>query len=105
MEIKDNSFDNKGLLTLFEEKAECRGVQFGTVTIAPGERVPKEGFSKHEENEYSVIISGNIEGESGGKPFSVSESTSTYIPAGEKHWALNSGKEPCKIVWTLVKKK
>lgn len=105
MEIKKNSFDSNGLLTLFEEKTEFVDMQFGTVTIAPGERVPQEGFSKHEENEYSVIIKGKIEGESGGKPFSVSESNATLIASGEQHWAINSGEEPCEIVWALVKEK
>ncbi|WP_099159231.1 cupin domain-containing protein [Virgibacillus ndiopensis] len=105
MEVKERGFDKKGLLTLFEEKTDNIDVKFGTVTISPGERVPKEGLSLHEENEYSVIVKGKIEGESGGEPFTVSESSSTLIPAGEQHWAKNSGEEPCEIVWALVKEK
>lgn len=105
MEIKEQGFEKIGLLTLFEEKTDKMDVKFGTVTIPPGERVPKEGLSKHEENEYSVIIKGKIEGESGGKEYEVSESCSTFIPSGEQHWAINSSEEPCKIVWVLVKEK
>ncbi|MYL56482.1 cupin domain-containing protein [Virgibacillus halodenitrificans] len=105
MEIKEHAFEETGLLTLFEENSDKMDVRFGTVTIPPGERVPNQGLSKHEENEYSLIIQGKIEGESGGKPFSVSESNATLIPAGEEHWAINSGDQPCKIVWVLVKEK
>ncbi|MDY0393440.1 cupin domain-containing protein [Virgibacillus halophilus] len=103
MEKKQGSFRTEGLLTLFEEKTKHATITFGTVTIAPGERVPEKGFSKHEENEYAVIISGKMEGESGGEQFSVSESNATFIPAGEQHWTANTGEEPCQIVWALVK--
>ncbi|CEI81790.1 hypothetical protein J18TS1_37500 [Oceanobacillus oncorhynchi subsp. incaldanensis] len=105
MKVKERGFDETGLLTLFEEKTDNIEVKFGTVTISPGERVPKEGLSLHEENEYSIIIKGEIEGECGGIPFAVSDSNATLIPAGEEHWAINSGKEPCEIVWALVKEK
>lgn len=105
MEVKEQGFSGQGLRTLFEEKTDAVGVQFSTVTILPGERVPKEGSSKHEENEYSIIIKGKMEGESGGKPFQVSKSNATFIPAGEEHWTINSGEEPCEIVCVLVKEK
>ncbi|MGY0692184.1 cupin domain-containing protein [Virgibacillus sp. FSP13] len=105
MKVNERGFDKNGLLTLFEEKTEHVDVQFGTVTIQPGERVPKEGLSKHEENEYSVIVKGKVEGESGGEPYQTSTSNAMLIPAGEEHWAINSGEEPCEIVWVLVKEK
>ena len=100
----EKGFDDKGLTTLFEDNDVNGDFSFGTVTISPGERVPKEGLSKHDEDEYSLIIEGEIEGESGGKPFTVSQSNATLIPAGEEHWAINSGEKPCKIVWALVSK-
>ncbi|TMN21453.1 cupin domain-containing protein [Lentibacillus cibarius] len=103
MEVNKCGFENNSLLTLFEEKHNEMDVRFGTVTIPPGERVPKKGLSKHEENEYAIIVKGEIEGESGGTPFKVLESHATFIPAGEQHWSINSGEEPCKIVWVLVK--
>jgi len=104
MKIIEKGFDDKGLKTLFEDNNVSGGISFGTVTILPGERVPKEGLSKHKEDEYSVIIEGEIEGESGGEPYSVSQSNATLIPAEEEHWAINSSDKPCKIVWALVSK-
>lgn len=102
MDINKQGFTTNELTTLFEHQSKRIDYSFGTVIIQPGERVPAEGFSNHKEDEYSIIIEGNIEGESGGKPFKVNASEATLIPAGEKHWAINNGDEPCKIVWTLV---
>lgn len=103
MEINKKGFSTNDLITLFDHTSEKIDFSFGTVTIQPGERVPAEGFSIHEEDEYSIIIEGNIEGESGGRPFKVSSPEATLIPAGEKHWAFNNSDQPCKIVWTLIK--
>lgn len=98
MEIKEHDFPGKGLRTLFEEKTDSADVQFSTGTILPGERVPQEGLSIHEENEYSVIEKGKTEGDSGGTPFQVLAPNTTLIPAGEQHWTINTGYEPCEIV-------
>ncbi|MBP2259138.1 cupin domain-containing protein [Virgibacillus alimentarius] len=105
MEIRDQGFKDQGLLTVFESESDHMVLKFGTVTIPPGVRVPEEGMSEHSENEYSFIKKGTLEGESGGKPFSITSSMATFIPAGEQHWAINSGDEPCEIVWTLLKEK
>ncbi|MFD1413696.1 cupin domain-containing protein [Oceanobacillus jeddahense] len=103
MEIKKESFLKSGLINLFQEKTGEVDFKFGTVTIPPGERIPKEGFSIHEENEYAVIIEGEVEGESGGKAFCTPENDATFIPAGEAHWVENTGNKSCKVVWVLIK--
>ncbi|GIO22156.1 cupin domain-containing protein [Oceanobacillus sp. J11TS1] len=103
MKIKKESFLEMGLLELFQEKTGNVNLKFGTVTIAPGERIPKEGFSLHEENEYAVIIEGEVEGESGGQAFHTPANCSTFIPAGEAHWTKNIGDKPCRVVWVLLK--
>lgn len=103
MKIINNAITTQGLKTLFEQRSEALDFTFGTVTIQPGERVPKEGLSVHEENEYSLIINGSIEGESGGEKYQSTKGEATFIPAKEKHWAINNSNEPCEIVWVLVK--
>lgn len=105
MDIKKDCFKEKELKTLFKESTDTFDFKFGTVVIEPGESVPDTGFSCHEEDEYSMIIEGTIEGESGGKSFKISEGDATLIPMYEKHWAKNTGNKPCRIVWTLVKNK
>lgn len=105
MDIKESCFKEKELTTLYKESTDTFDFKFGTVIIEPCESVPETEFSCHEENEYSMIIEGSIEGESGGKPFEAGEGDATLIPVGEKHWAKNTGSKPCKIVWTLMKTK
>ncbi|API93118.1 cupin domain-containing protein [Virgibacillus pantothenticus] len=105
MKIKQRGFHQQGLKTLFEDNSETMNVTFGTVRIPPGERVPSEGLSSHLENEYSIILKGELQGESGGAPFEVKAKDATFIPAGEKHWAVNNSEETCEIVWLLVKEK
>lgn len=100
---KQQQIRQTSMETLFHTKGEKVEVQFGAVTIAPGERVPTEGVSCHQENEYSFIVKGNISGESGGIPFQASGGEATFIPANEEHWAINTSDEPCEIVWALVK--
>lgn len=104
MDIK-KVFVQDGIQHLFAQESDKLSIQFGFVTINPGERVPEKGVSCHSENEYSFIIQGTLEGESGGKPYRVTTSDATLIPAEEEHWAINTGDEPCHIIWALVKEK
>ncbi|MEH7123740.1 cupin domain-containing protein [Bacillus sp. JJ1532] len=89
--------------TFFHDERKHADIQFGKVSIAPGERVPVEGLSCHEGNEYSFIVKGSLKGESGGESFQIQAGEATFIPAGEEHWCLNTAQEPCEIVWVLVK--
>ncbi|MGV3465007.1 MAG: cupin domain-containing protein [Heyndrickxia sp.] len=81
-------------------------VKMGYVTVPPGERVPKEGLSCHDEDEYSYILKGCMTTQSGAEEIKkVAKGSATFIPANEKHWALNESEEPCEIVYALVKHK
>ncbi|MGX7419868.1 cupin domain-containing protein [Carnobacterium gallinarum] len=86
-----------------EEGLSVSSFRMGTISVLPGERVPKEGVSVHEENEYSYIISGGMTGESGGEAFEISGGMGTLIPAGEEHWCINESDVPCEICWVLIK--
>ena len=96
--------DDYHLKSFFEENnLNVTDFRMGTISILPGERVPKEGLSRHEENEYSYIISGGMTGESGGEAFEISGGMGTLIPAGEEHWCVNNGDVPCEICLVLIK--
>lgn len=98
-------FSQEGLQTLFEKEFNSYDISFGTVEIQPGQRVPDNGLSVHEGNEYSFIVEGEVEGESGGKPFKVTASDASIFPAGEEHWTINNSSKPCKIIWFMVNEK
>lgn len=92
--------------TLFQHIDQNTVVKMGFVQILPGERVPKEGLSMHDEDEYSFILQGSITTQSGDSPImKVEHGTATFIPAKEKHWAINEGEEVCEIVYVLVEHK
>lgn len=104
MKIISNAFLDEGLKDLFKVEENVSKINFGTVVIQPGEKIPREGFSKHLQDEYSIIVDGEIEGESNGEAYKVSGGNATLIPANEEHWTINKGNQPCKIVFALVEK-
>ena len=88
---------------LFHDKYPNAEVKFGFVSIPAGERLPSEGTTFHEEQEYSFITKGVLIGESGGLPFEIKAGEASLIPAGEIHWCENEGKEPVELIFALVK--
>jgi len=46
---------------LFQIKNEKLDIQFGTVFLKMGTRIPEKGFSKHPQHELSIIQKGKIE--------------------------------------------
>jgi|SRR5699024_10848809 len=88
---------------IFDESAfKGARTKFGMVTIPPGARVPIEGMGAHDGDEYSIILKGSINTNSGGKEYQVSAGQATLIPKGEEHYAFNNGEEDCVIVFALV---
>ncbi|KXH80733.1 cupin domain-containing protein [Sporosarcina sp. HYO08] len=103
MKIEQPKITEEIVQTLFQDQFEGADVNFGFVSIPAGEKLPKEGTTSHEEHEYSFILKGALSGESGGKPFTITEGQASYIPAGEPHWCVNEGNEACELVYALVK--
>jgi quercetin dioxygenase-like cupin family protein len=95
---------NITLKTLFDEDVTQKGrLTIGTAQIPPGARVPAEGESVHDGNEYAIIFQGCSRIVSGGQAYQLSEGMASFIPAGEAHWSMNDGDRDCELVWILVK--
>lgn len=105
MHIKQASVTEEIVQSLFQGEFQGAEIDFGFVSIPAGERLPKEGTTFHEEHEYSFIVKGSLSGESGEEPFHITAGKASYIPAGEHHWCVNKGEEPCELVYALVKAK
>lgn len=104
-EVTPDNLPHIVMRILFDENViEGGRASFGVVTIPPGVRVPIEGTGSHEGDEYSIVLKGSIITMSGGSEYRVSSGQTTFIPAGEEHWAFNDGEEECEIVWVLVKR-
>ena len=72
----------------------------GILEFAAGTRLPSEGFSAHEQDEVSFIVSGKLEAVSGGQPATLKAGDISFIPAGEPHWALVL--EDTRIAYVLI---
>lgn len=94
---------NEIVQNLFHDQFPNAEVKFGYVTVPAGERLPAEGTTFHEEQEYSFITKGKLIGKSGGEPFEISAGEASFIPAGEVHWCQNPGDEPVELIFALVK--
>lgn len=88
---------------LFSEKFENSKLDFRFFTFEPGARIPEEGEAFHEEHEFSYILTGELQGESGGEPFHIKAGEASYIPAGEKHWSHNPTDELVTLLAVMLK--
>lgn len=73
-------------------------LRVGSVRLAPGQRVPAEGLSRHGVEEVALITAGSLRGESGGEAFAIGANEVSWIPAGEAHWAV-AGDEGAELLW------
>ena len=78
--------------------ADRAALRAGSVRLAPGQRVPSEGLSRHGVDELSLITAGSLRGESGAAAFEIAAGDVTLIPAGEAHWAV-AGPDGAEIFW------
>ncbi|MBP2100642.1 cupin domain-containing protein [Enterococcus rivorum] len=94
-------------MTIFfdSENQPNEKVQMGLITLQPGEKRPLEGFARHDQDEYSYVVSGTAHTilEDGqdlvGKP-----GDAQLIEAGEGHINYNDGEDPAVVIWMLVER-
>ncbi len=104
MEIKKISYPkpfehyNKSILHI---KKEGLDIQFGTVFLKKGTRIPEKGFTKHPSHEISIIIEGCIEmlSEEGHSIGKLEKGNVVYINAGEAQ--AGNVLEDTKIIYVL----
>ncbi|MCL1914314.1 MAG: cupin domain-containing protein [Eubacteriaceae bacterium] len=91
------------IMTYFEESMPLEYLKLIRVEIAPGARVPAEGFSCHTEDEYSYFVEGELYTESGDFKGICSKGDFSIIPLGEEHWCENRTDKPCVIFVAMAK--
>lgn len=81
-------------------------VQMGVVVLQPGEKRPLEGYARHEQDEYSYVVSGSAHTIlEDGQDLVGTSGDAQLIEAGEGHINYNDGDEPAVVVWVLVERK
>ena len=94
-----NDAADLGVTTLLDlDRGSGSAFRAGSVRLAPGQRVPAEGWSVHMADEVSYIVAGSLTGVCGGEAFATVAGEISLIPAGEEHWAV-AGSDGAEIFW------
>lgn len=89
--------------TMFSENiAGKRKFRFGWASFPPGSRVPKEGTTVHEGDEYSLITKGKATMSVNGVAREIAKGDISFIAAGEGHFTLNDSLDNLEVVWVLL---
>lgn len=93
-------------MTIFDKENQPNAqVQMGIITLQPGEKRPLAGYARHEQDEYSYVISGEAHTIlEDGQDLVGKAGQAQLIEAGEGHINYNDGVEPAVVVWMLVER-
>ncbi len=72
----------------------------GVLEFAAGVRLPLKGVSRHDQDEVSFILSGELRAVSGGEEATLRAGDISFIPANEEHWA--EVVEDVRIAYVLI---
>jgi mannose-6-phosphate isomerase-like protein (cupin superfamily) len=78
--------------------------RFGKLVLPPKARLPLSGLAPHDEDEYSIVVKGQMTTTIGDREYRLCAGDATFIPAGEAHAVYNPGDEECHLVWVLVRR-
>lgn len=95
------------MMTIFfnEENQANKRVSMGLIKLKPGQKIPDEGFSRHEQDEYSYVIKGDVHTIlEDGSDIAATVGDAQLIEANEGHINYNDGTEEAEVVWMLVER-
>ena len=99
---RDDGFEMRSLFG--PDTKPHQAVHMGYAVFKPGMRVPAEGLTTHEGDEFSYILSGKLNCCSkSGQTQQICANDAIYISAGEEHYSYNDGDEDCALVYMMVK--
>ncbi|GBC69013.1 hypothetical protein HRbin01_00704 [archaeon HR01] len=102
--IDEKTWDSSsGKVSVLVDESLSGRLIAGVVVLEPGQRLPAKGFSQHlESDELAYVVEGSaIFGKEDGE-FLIKESDLVFNPRGTKHYVINPGDKPCKIIWALA---
>lgn len=101
---KNNNDDNLFMHSMFEEVLKNKGIDgsFNYVEIKGKTALPDDGWTRHEHDEISLVIEGEVESNIDGKISMVKTGDYTLIKKGTPHKSHNLSEKSCKIVCLLI---
>ncbi|MEK4556192.1 cupin domain-containing protein [Jeotgalicoccus sp. FSL K6-3177] len=99
--------DNKSSLfmhSMFEDVLQEKGINgtFNYVEISGNTKLPENGWTSHDFDEFSLVIEGEIESIIDGKVYTVGPGDYTLIKKGTPHQSYNRNNETCRIISLLI---
>lgn len=77
---------------------QSEGLSALAFVFRDGQRVPEEGFSVHSHPEISIVLSGEVKIGLPDGEHKIPEGTLVVIPGGERHYTVNSGDQPARVL-------
>lgn len=90
------------LITAIENWTNGRKIKIGKVILKPGARIPEEGVTFHENDEYSFVTRGKVTIGTEIRQSKLEAGDINFVPKEEKHWSINESDTDCELVWVLV---
>ncbi len=103
-ELDINKFNGYQMMDSIIKERGGHLIKVGKAIIEPGARIPDEGNTVHDADEYSYIIKGSLKSGTNFDTTTIESGDFSFIPAGESHWCKNIQDENCELIWFLVKK-
>ncbi len=76
--------------------------RLGKLTLKPGARVPAEGLTSHNFDEYSIISKGDITFGTKDGASLIKEGSVNFVQKDELHWCANETDTEVELVFVLV---
>ena len=94
--------DNVTMVDLFVDEIKAGDkVSMGYAIFPPETNVD---MASHSGDEYSYILEGTVNCESGGEVHTLNAGMAGFIPAGEDYRSFNDSDKDCKLIWMLIEK-
>ena len=103
-ELSVSNFDGYQMIDSIIKERKGHLIKIGKAIIEPGTRIPDDGKTVHDADEYSYIIKGTLMSGTNSDTTTIGAGDFSFIPAGEKHWCENIQNENCELIWFMIKK-
>ena len=105
--IRSNDFSveehsDYAVITAKESRTRGRKIKIGKAVLKPGARIPEEGTTFHDCDEYSFVVKGNVTIGTEDGLSDLETGDINFTPKAKEHWSLNEGDTDCELVWVLV---
>lgn len=101
-DFSSENYNSYEVVTAIESLTSGRTVKIGKAILKSGARIPVEGATFHENDEYSFVVKGKVKiiTETGLSDLNTGDIS--FVPKRERHWSINEGDTDCELVWVLV---